>query len=94
MIDKDLQRKIQSCLAEYHTEAKPVATPPRSIQYNLCDQASRVIQDMINQDIIEEHPVNQPAPWVSNIMIKPKADGSLRMALDACNVNKAIIPTN
>ena len=76
------------------TEAKPVATPPRSIQYNLCDQASRVIQDMINQDIIGEHPIDPPAPWVSNIVIKPKSDRSLRMTLDARNVNKAIIPTN
>ena len=77
-----------------NTEAKPVATPPRSIPYHLRDQASRVIQDMINQDIIEEHPINQPAPWVSNMMITPKADGSLRMTLDARNVNKTIIPTD
>ena len=49
---------------------------------------------MINQDIIEEHPMNQSAPWVSNIVITPKADGSLKMALDTCNVNKVIIPTN
>ena len=35
-----------------NTEAKPVATPSRSIPYHLRDQASRVIQDMINQDII------------------------------------------
>ena len=49
---------------------------------------------MINQDIIEEHTINQPAPWLSNVVITPKADGSLRMTLDACNVNKVIIPTN
>ena len=49
---------------------------------------------MINHDIIEEHPINPPAPWVSNIVIKPKSDRSLRMTLDARNVNKAIIPTN
>ena len=49
---------------------------------------------MISQDIIEEHPINQPAPWVSDIVIMPKADGSLRMTFDTHNVNKAIIPTN
>ena len=32
-----------------NTETKPVATPPRSIPYHLCDQASKVIQGMINQ---------------------------------------------
>ena len=49
---------------------------------------------MITQDIIEEHPINQPAPWVSNAVIAPKTDGSIRMTLNACNVNKAIISTN
>ena len=49
---------------------------------------------MINQDIIDKDPINQQTPWVSNIVITPKADESLRMTLDACNINKAIIPTN
>ena len=49
---------------------------------------------MINQDIIKEHPINQAAPWISNILITPKAYGSLKMTLNARNVNKAIIPTN
>ena len=49
---------------------------------------------MINQDVIEEHPINQPAPWVSNAVIAPKIDDSIGMTLDACNVIKAIIPTN
>ena len=47
-----------------NTEVKLVATPPRSVPYHLKEQVSRVIQEMINQDIIEEHPINQPAPWV------------------------------
>ena len=49
---------------------------------------------MINQDVIKEHPINQPAPWVSNAVIAPKTYGPIRMTLDAHNVNKAIIPTN
>ena len=38
--------------------------------------------------------MNQPAPWVSNIAIMPKADGSPRFTLEARNINKAIIPAN
>ena len=79
---------------QVNTEVKPVATTPRSILYNLKEQVSRVIQEMINQDIIEEHPINQPTSWVSNAVIAPKTDGSIKMSLDAHNVNKAIIPTN
>ena len=77
-----------------NTEVKPVATPPCSVPYHLKEQVSRVIQEMINQDIIEEHPTNQPPPWVSNAVIASKTDGSIRMTFDARNVNKAIIPTN
>ena len=49
---------------------------------------------MINHNIIKEHPINQPTPWVSNIVITPKANGSLKMTLDTHNINKAIIPNN
>ena len=76
------------------TEEKPVASPPRSVPYYLKEQVPKVIQEMMNQDIIEEHPINQTAPWVSNAVIAPKTDGSIRVTLDAHNVNKAIIPTN
>ena len=48
----------------------------------------------MKQDIIEEHPINEPAPWVSNAIIAPKLEGSIRMTLDARNGNKAILPTN
>ena len=75
-------------------DIKPVATPPRSIPYHLKEQATKVLQEMINNDIIEEHPINEPAPWVSNAVIAPKPDGGIRMTLDARNVNKAILQTN
>ena len=41
-----------------------------------------------------EHPINEPAPWVSNTVIVLKPDGSIRMTLEAGNVNKAVLPTN
>ena len=49
---------------------------------------------MIEQEIIEEHQINKPAPWVSNVIIAPKPDGSIRMTLDARNINKASLPAN
>ena len=45
---------------------------------------------MIQQNVIKEHPATEPAPWISNAVIAPKADGAIRMTLDARNVNKAI----
>ena len=45
-----------------NTKVKPVATALRSIPSHLHDQAPRVIQDIINHDIIVDHRINQPAP--------------------------------
>ena len=45
---------------------------------------------MIQQDVIEEHPKDEPAIWIYNAILAPKPDGSIRITLDARNVNKAI----
>ena len=49
---------------------------------------------MIQQDIIEEHPQDQAAPWVSNVALASKPDIGISVTLDAREVNKTIIPTN
>ena len=49
---------------------------------------------MIQQDIVEEHPQDQPVPWVSNVVLTPKPDNGIRVTLAAWEVNKAIRPTN
>ena len=67
---------------------KPVATPPRHIPYHLKDQTRKVIQQMTNNDIIKKHPTNEPPSWVSNAVIAPKLDDSVRITLDARNVKK------
>lgn len=72
---------------------KPV-NAPRSTPYHLQERAANLIKEMIEQDVIEEHPIDQPAPWVSNCVLAPKEDGSMRMTIDARNVNKALIQTN
>ena len=49
---------------------------------------------MLKEGVIEEHPINDPSPWVSCAVIVPKTDGSIRITLNSRNVNKAIISTN
>lgn len=46
------------------------------------------------QDVIEENPKDQPAPWLSNYVLAPREGGSIHMMLDAQIVNKALVPTN
>ena len=72
---------------------KPVVEPQRSVPYHLKERGSKVLEGMMNDDLIEEHPAEEPAPWISNATFVPKA-GSVRVTLDARNVNKAIQSTN
>ena len=73
---------------------KPVVAPPRATPYHLKYRINSVLQEMISNDVIEEHPVGEPTPWISNAVFIPKPNGSLRVTLDARNINKAIQSSN
>ena len=73
---------------------KPKVDPPRAMPYHIRDRVSKIISEMCENDVIEPHPTKEPAPWVSNAVIEPKNDGSLRVTLDARNINKAIETSN
>ena len=47
---------------------------------------------MEKDDIIEDH--EGPAPWIANLVLAPKDDGSTRITLDMRQANAAIKPTN
>ena len=61
---------------------KSVAEPPRRIPYHLKDRVDEKIEEMLKNDVIEEHPTGQPAPWISNIVIAPKDEDDIRITLE------------
>ena len=73
---------------------KPVVVPRRPIPYHLVERVDKAIQEMLEEDVIELQPLNEPAPWVSAPVIVTNPDGSLRITLDARNINKAIQGNN
>ena len=75
-------------------EIKPINVPSHSFPYHLQERAQKVIDKMIEDGVIEEHPHDEAAPWISNAVLAPKDDGSVRVTLDARNLNKAIQLTN
>ena len=68
--------------------------PPRPIPYHLKTRVNNCIDTRIKEGVIEEHPPNVPAPWVSCAVIVPKPDNSLRITMDARNLNKSLISNN
>ena len=75
-------------------DVKPVNVTANIFPYHLQQRAQTAINDMIKHDVIEEHPPNQPAPWISIAVLSPKDDGSVRVTLGARNVNNAIQSSN
>ena len=73
---------------------KPVVLTPRSAPYYLKVMVYDAIDNMLKEGVIEEHPIHDPSPWISCAVIVPKTDGSIRITLDACDLNKPIVSTN
>ena len=58
---------------------KPVAVSPSSIPYHLRARVVDSINNMIKDGVTEEHPNNEPAPWLSYPAVVPKDDDLLRI---------------
>ena len=70
-----------------HT-VKPVAQRLRRYPYQLRDKINKELDRLFELDFIEK--VEGPAEWISNMVVAPKKDGSIRLCLDARAVNTAI----
>jgi len=82
--------KLKDYKAKLHidSDVKPVAQPMRRIPFALRHQVEAEIQNLLDQDIIE--PVQGPTPWVSPVVVVPKASG-VRLCVDMRQANEAII---
>ena len=58
-------------------EVKPVSQHLRRIPVSQIEAVNNELDRMLEQDVIEE--VNEPSPWVSNLVIVPKKSGDLRV---------------
>ncbi len=70
-------------------EVSPIIQPLRRIPLALRDEVTAERQMMLAMGVIE--PVNA-APWISNLFIVRKKSGGIRVCVDLCSVNKAVIP--
>ena len=41
---------------------------------------------MLANDVVEEHPRGEAAPWMSNVVVTNKDDGEIRITMDAKNI--------
>ena len=67
----------------------PVAQKERRIPFALREKVNKEISKLERQGIIEDV-TNEATPWISPIVVVPKADGRIRVCLDMRVANKAI----
>ena len=61
----------------------------RRIPLSQIEQVKDEIDRMLKDNVIEEVP--EPSPWVSNLVVVPKASGGLRVCCDFRELKKAIV---
>lgn len=66
-----------------------IAQPVRRIPFKLRDKVEEHIKTLIAQDIIEK--VEVPTAWISPVVPIVKKNGEIRLCVDMCRANEAII---
>ena len=74
------------------TDAKPCIQPIRPIPFHLRKKIDDTVNDIIKQGVCEESV--GPTEWLSNPVIVPKGDGTIRITVDYRNLNKSHINTH
>uniref|UniRef100_A0A7M5UIV2 CCHC-type domain-containing protein n=1 Tax=Clytia hemisphaerica TaxID=252671 RepID=A0A7M5UIV2_9CNID len=70
----------------------PVQQPIRRVPWHTRQRVDEEIQRLLDSDIIEEIPTNEPTSWLNPYVVVPKKDPSqIRFCLDMRQANKAIV---
>jgi transposase InsO family protein len=72
------------------TAIKPVIQSRRGTPFGLREKVDKKLQELIDFDIIEPVPTNEPSEWVSPTVIVPKPNGDIRLCIDMRRANEAI----
>ena len=69
--------KLKNYKVELLTDekVKPVAEPPRRMQYHLVDRVGKALDEMLANDVVEEHPRGEAVTWRSNVVVQIKMMG-------------------
>ena len=75
---------------EVDPNVKPVQAPRRRLPVAKLDRVNKELKRLCEEDTIA--PVAQPTEWLSNILVREKPDGRIRICIDPSRtVNKAIL---
>ena len=68
---------------ELDPNLRPVHAPVRRVPEARLDKVNEELERLCNEGVIK--PVTQPTDWLSNILVKEKPNGKLRICIDPTN---------
>ena len=82
--------KLKANPVHFHLKpnAKPGIQPPRHIPYHLQARFDKLICDMKDDGVIEQH--SGPVTWLANPVLVPKPDGNIRITVDLRGLNQVL----
>lgn len=91
-MNEDLFTGLGTLPGKYHIElredAMPVISPPRRVPFSIQKKLKETLDNMESAGIIMK--VDTPTDWVSNLVIKEKKNGDLRICIDPKALNENI----
>ncbi|KAI5720179.1 hypothetical protein M8J77_003057 [Diaphorina citri] len=90
--NKDVFTGLGKIPGKYHItlkeDAVPVISPPRRVPFKIQNKLRETLDKMVADGIIDK--VDEPTDWVSNLVIKEKKTGELRLCIDPKALNENI----
>ena len=88
-----MQNKLGTLSGVQHLNARddiqPVVMPDRRIPISVRPKLKAELDRLVNIGVLKK--VEQPTPWLSQIVITSKKNGDIRMCLDPKELNKALL---
>lgn len=88
IIFKGVGKFKDKCTIKLKKDCKPIALPPRRVPGSIRKRLKLKLADLASKGIISK--VNEPAEWLSNLVIMEKKNNDLRICLDPQELNKVI----
>ena len=78
-------------LLQFKPDSRPYQAPPRHVAYALQKPFKDELDQLQRMDIITPLGVDEMAEWCNSFVLVPKANGKVRLCLNAAQLNQAFI---
>ena len=75
---------------ETDASVKPLVLAPRRLPHAMKLRVKKELNNLVEKEVIAKVPPEEPAQWVSQLVVADKKDGSFRICIDHRPLNEAL----